>query len=253
MNPAYMATFIVGDIHGYVEPLVDLLAQLRSKIGTDDTVVFLGDYIDRGPATKQCIDALLSFEQEVKGRVEFLCGNHEDWLLRTMSDYRRHSWLLGMEAWDTISSYAPQSTETLQAALNNAGPAVFERCRLPYECFFDQMPEAHLAFFNRLKLFSQTADCTCAHAGVPDKPESFDGHDRASFIWGTHRFPESYSGIRTVVYGHWNNAVIRSDDPPSPKIVGDTIGIDTIAHGVLTAVEMPSRVIFRSGHVVARF
>ena len=56
-----MATIAVGDIHGYLGPLRDLLARLRAEVTQDDTVVFLGDYIDRGPDSKGCIDAIRAF------------------------------------------------------------------------------------------------------------------------------------------------------------------------------------------------
>jgi hypothetical protein len=64
-----MATVAVGDIHGNLPALTDLLDRIRPEIGDGDTVVFLGDYIDRGPASKGCIDAILGFEREVRARV----------------------------------------------------------------------------------------------------------------------------------------------------------------------------------------
>src|SRR6476659_4786 len=104
-----MATIAVGDIHGNLPALNDILSQLRGEAAAGDTVVFLGDYIDRGPDTKRCVDAILEFQQEVSARVVCLRGNHEEWLLRTRRDDRRHSWLLGMEAFDTIRSYSPEA------------------------------------------------------------------------------------------------------------------------------------------------
>jgi hypothetical protein len=47
-----MATIAVGDVHGNLLALTDLLGLLRAQITNEDTVVFLGDYIDRGPDTK---------------------------------------------------------------------------------------------------------------------------------------------------------------------------------------------------------
>jgi serine/threonine protein phosphatase 1 len=44
-----MATIAVGDVHGNLQALNDVLDQLRDEAGPSDTVVFLGDYIDRGP------------------------------------------------------------------------------------------------------------------------------------------------------------------------------------------------------------
>jgi serine/threonine protein phosphatase 1 len=88
-----VATFAIGDIHGHLEALVDLLGQIVPLVQPDDTVVFLGDYVDRGPDSKGCIDAILRLKRTLPGRVVCLKGNHEDWLLATRQDHRKHSWL----------------------------------------------------------------------------------------------------------------------------------------------------------------
>ena len=100
-----MASIAIGDIHGNLAALLDLLGQLRHEVGEEDVVVFLGDYIDRGHDSRGCIDAILAFRRESPAGVTCLRGNHEDWLLRTQQDYACHSWLLGMEGLDTVRSY----------------------------------------------------------------------------------------------------------------------------------------------------
>ena len=90
-------------------------------------MVFLGDYIDRGPDSRGCIDAILSFRRETCAEVVCLRGNHEDWLLRTQTDYARHSWLLGMEALDTVRSYSPEAERTLRDAIAEAGLQLYGR------------------------------------------------------------------------------------------------------------------------------
>ena len=64
-----MATIAIGDIHGQVKPLCDLLERVRPNISAGDTVVFLGDYIDRGRDTRACIDAILEFRRSVPATV----------------------------------------------------------------------------------------------------------------------------------------------------------------------------------------
>jgi serine/threonine protein phosphatase 1 len=54
-----MATIAIGDIHGNLAALEDLLGQLAPDLTTGDTLVFLGDYIDRGPHSRGCIDRIL--------------------------------------------------------------------------------------------------------------------------------------------------------------------------------------------------
>lgn len=142
-----MATIAVGDIHGNLPALSDILEQIRGESSHADTIVFLGDYVDRGPDTKDCVDAILRFEREVTATVVCLAGNHEDWLLRTMRDHRRHSWLLGMEAFETIRSYSVDAELTLREAVLNAGTDLYlGPCALPYEAFFARVPADHIQF-----------------------------------------------------------------------------------------------------------
>jgi serine/threonine protein phosphatase 1 len=162
-----MATIAVGDIHGHRFALEDLLAQIAGEVAEGDTVVFLGDYIDRGPDSKGCVDAILEFRDVVKAEVVCLLGNHEDWLLDTMRDSCRHSWLLGMEGLITIRSYSIDAEQTLRAAASAAGEHLYRgRCPLPYDTFFDTLPAEHVRFFTTLRSYHRTPDCVCAHGGL---------------------------------------------------------------------------------------
>ena len=242
-----MATFAIGDIHGNLAALDNVLNQMRGEVARGDTIVFLGDYIDRGPDTRACVDAILTFEREARADVVCLLGNHEDWFLRTLRDHRRHSWLLGMEAFDTIQSYSPDAARTLREAVTNAGLELYlEPCALPYEAFFDCVPPEHIRFFEGLRLYHQTADGLCTHGGLDPRITGVQHQPREALIWGADTFPQGYEEDEPVVYGHWNNATVNADGWPAPTIVGRTIGIDTISHGVLTAVRLPDGHVFQS-------
>ena len=242
-----MATIMVGDIHGNLPALIDVLDQLHSEVAAGDVIVFLGDYIDRGPDSKACVDTILSFRKEVPARVVCLRGNHEDWLLRTMLDYSRHSWLVGMEAFDTIRSYSPKAVSMLRQACGEAGLQLFiGRCVLPYEVFFDAMPLPHRAFFLELQLSFLSPDCICTHAGLDPSLKRLEDQSHESLIWGHEDFPARYKDETVVAYGHWDNAEVDANGWPAPRTLGRTIGIDTISHGVLTAIRLPDQRVFQS-------
>jgi serine/threonine protein phosphatase 1 len=186
----------------------------------------------------------------VDAEVIGLCGNHEDWMLQTMANYSKHSWLLGMEPMDTIRSYSPAAAEELQKAARAAGARLYlGGCELPYNAFFDAMPASHRSFFENLRTHYRNDDCICAHAGVDPafpigKPLQ---HPRRSLIWGASGFPHLYTGREVVLYGHRNNADLDENDWPRPAILGCTYGLDTIAHGVLTAIRVPELRVYQSG------
>jgi serine/threonine protein phosphatase 1 len=242
-----MATIAVGDIHGNRPALDDMLVQIRSEVAAGDTIVFLGDYIDRGPDTRGCVDAILGFQREVEAEVVCLLGNHEDWFLRTLRDYHCHSWLLGMEAFDTMQSYSVEAARTLREAKSHAGAGLYlGRGALPYEAFFDCVPQEHIRFLEGLRLYHQTADCVCTHGGLDPRVARVQDQAREALVWGAGSFPNGYEGAEVVVYGHRNNAALNADGWPAPMIVGRTIGVDTISHGVLTAVRLPDQRVFQS-------
>jgi len=242
-----MATIAVGDIHGNLLALTDVLDQIRRELQPSDTVVFLGDYIDRGPDAKGCVDAILKFRSEVAADVVPLMGNHEDWMLSTFHDHRRHSWLLGMEAFDTIRSYSAEAERVLREAKAGSAAAVhLEQVPLPYDVFFDHVPDRNLEFFRDLRLYHRTADCVCTHGGLDPQVSELRKQSPHDLMWGAGTFPDGYDGSDLVVYGHRNNATLDDDGWPGPKIVGQTIGIDTISHGVLTAIRLPDRRLFQS-------
>lgn len=243
-----MPTIAVGDIHGNLHALNDILDQIRAYSGRGETIVFLGDYLDRGPDAKGCVDAILRFRREVEAEVVCLLGNHEDWFLRTLRDYSQHSWLLGMEAFDTIRSYSVDAAHRLRLTAMARGTQLFSgRCKLPYEAFFDCVPLDHIRFFQDLRLYHQNADCVCTHGGVDPRVARIDEQDREAVIWGTADFPNGYDGAELVVYGHWNNATLDANGWPAPTRVHRTIGIDSISHGVLTAIRVPDQHVFQSG------
>lgn len=243
-----MATIAIGDIHGNLAALRDLLDRLHGEAHRGDVVVFLGDYIDRGRKTRECIETILAFRRDSRADVVCLRGNHEAWMLRTMVDYSRHSWLMGMEALDTIRSYSPDAANALADALSAAGLRLFlgGGCRLPYDLFFEAMPAEHRQFFSQLACSYGNDECICTHAGLdPELPRLTDQSSEVC-VWGHAAFPSAYVGARPVVYGHWNNAELDAEGWPRPRIVGNTIGLDTISHGVLSAIRLPDRTLFQS-------
>ena len=105
----------IGDLHGHREPLKMLLEKI--DLSPSDCLVFIGDYIDRGSDTRGCIDRILEFQSNTPAGVVGLLGNHEDWMLQSLRDPTRHSWVLSREAFTTITSYSASAATKLRSAL----------------------------------------------------------------------------------------------------------------------------------------
>jgi serine/threonine protein phosphatase 1 len=243
-----MATIAIGDVHGNLRALTDLLERIAPEVGDTDTVVFLGDYVDRGPDSRGCVNRILEFSEAIRAQVVALLGNHEDWLLRTYHDYACHSWVLGMRGLDTIRSYSVEAAQELNNEIVRLGWAeiVAERLPLSYEVFFDAMPEEHIEFFTELKSFHRTPEAVCVHGGLDPDRGKIEEQSKENLVWGTRDFPERYVGEDTIIYGHKDDPVLDEKDWPQPRVFGRTYGLDTISNGVLTAIRMPDGTIFQS-------
>lgn len=243
-----MSTIAVGDVHGNLDALLDLLDRLLPTMRQEDTLVFLGDLIDRGPDSRGVIEQLVNLRDQASFETVFLLGNHELWMLDSLRDATKHHWALSCSAFATIASYGPEVAEDLRRRFGEAGPRLFEETiAMPYEQFFERLPSAHLALFKGMRHFHQSPDVTCVHGGVrlDGTPPSED--DGGSLVWGHPDFPEEYRGDANVVYGHHDDAIEDPNGCLQPRVLnGRTFGIDTISHGVLTAMRFPELKVFQS-------
>ena len=242
-----MATLAIGDIHGNLRALNDLLEKVIPKLSFDDTVVFLGDIIDGAPDSKGCVDRVIQFADQTKAKIVYLKGNHEEWFFDTMHDHTRHSWLISMKGLTTIASYSPEAEQLIRREMQRIGPPlIVDHLPLPYDEFFKHVPQHHIDFFQKLVTYHRSEDCVCVHGGVSRNYTAVENEDEHMLIWGQNGFPEYYKGADTIVYGHWSKKIDIKHGWPVPWIVGNTIGIDSISHGVLTANWMPDRRIVQS-------
>ncbi|MGE3143017.1 MAG: metallophosphoesterase [Hyphomonadaceae bacterium] len=189
--------FAVGDIHGRA----DLLARMFDEIeklapaphAAAPVVVFLGDYVDRGPDSAEVLALLLQTGRPEGFERRFLKGNHEQALLAFLDDpVRARDWLLhgGQE---TLVSYgvAPPPWGAGQTVLQAAAAK-----------FLEALPARHLDFLRALEPSFVAGDYLFAHAGVdPAKPA--DAQSERDLCWIRRRFLEDKRAYtHVVVHGH---------------------------------------------------
>lgn len=213
--------YIIGDIHGHFDKLTRLFDKIKKHITIDDSIIFLGDYIDRGPRSYDVIEFLIDIKK--KYRIICLKGNHEELFL---------NYLNGKDA---------------SAFLYNGGRATVHS----YEEAIGKMslPEDHKIFFNSLQLYYETTDFIAVHAGLrPGRP--FAKQSEKDMLWIREEFYlQHYSWHKLIVFGHTASTTITGipyeiyDDP-----VKNIICIDTGAAygGRLTCLRLPDKMIFQS-------
>jgi serine/threonine protein phosphatase 1 len=225
--------FAIGDIHGCRQELATLLAEIHPEPG--DTVVFLGDYIDRGPDSKGVLDDLIAYEQACPATVIFLRGNHEDMFL----DYLGGLAAVGYgEAFLTNGGRRTLASYGITVPWHGGSYADTARLDLAHgRSLAAKIPPVHLAFLERTRLAYEWGDHLCVHAGINPR-RTWDDQDPEDLLWIRGDFINHKHPVepRTVVFGH----TPRLD--PLVDRVGGKIGIDTgcVYGRVLTAIELPS-------------
>ncbi len=215
--------YAIGDIHGYNDKLCELLNRLEPR--EDDTVVFIGDYIDRGPDSAGVVETIFNLRETTN--CICLRGNHEEMMMGTRA-YHDPGWNEGI----------PPDESMVWAA--NGGPGTIasykERFPAPPNArWFDCVPQSHWDFYLATLMEYQAGDYRFVHAGFLPTGESWEGEDsdldprlwiREPFLSST----EDFGGI--VVFGHTPQ---RSGQP---LFMENKIGIDTACAygGPLTAL-----------------
>ena len=222
--PAGTRVYAIGDIHGRA----DLLRTLTLLVHEDayrrqaprNVVVYLGDYVDRGPESRGVVELLLREPLPGFERVH-LRGNHEDIVLRFLEDVCVRAELARL--WR--HGDAGRATASPPRRPCRASPSCGARsASSPSGC-----RAAHLDFLRALRLSHEEGDYVFVHAGVkPGVPlEQQSEHD---MLWIRDEFLRSDAAFgRVVVHGHTIS--------PGPEVRRNRIGIDTGA--------------FMSGHLTA--
>ncbi|MFQ5730876.1 MAG: metallophosphoesterase [Planctomycetaceae bacterium] len=186
-------TLAIGDIHGCDIALETMLAHLQPTV--DDTVVVLGDVVDRGPNTKRCIDLLL--ELRASCRLVFLLGNHEEMMLDALDG---GSW---SGSWP---AYGGQEVIDSYGGIGN-------------------IPEAHLEFMRSGLDYHETQEMIFVHANLqPDV--ALDQQDADWLRWNHLTGNEQpHPSGKWVVCGHTRLA------DGVPAILNGWVCIDTFVCG----------------------
>jgi serine/threonine protein phosphatase 1 len=192
--PAELRIYAIGDIHGRLDLLNELLARISSDITLRPTArplyVFLGDYIDRGSASRETIDRLI--EHGKTHESIFLKGNHELIAIKCLSDRGLFDQWLRLGGLETLVSYGVPA-ETLAN-----GKQIAEL----QSAFHGALPQAHFRFFRDLKNSFECGDFFFAHAGVKPNVE-LSRQKENDLLWIRGEFLSSKDDFgKIVVHGH---------------------------------------------------
>jgi len=199
--------FAIGDIHGCFEKIRTLMERLPVDFA-QDKLVFLGDYVDRGPDSRGVLDLMIRIQQENPTSTIFLKGNHEAMFLDYLENGPLKNSFLKFGGEETIRSYGI------------AGSSI-------------DIPDDHLTFIKGLRPLYVTEKFCFVHAGLlPDVP--LEKQKEEDILWIRFNFIKSdYDWGKRIIFGH--------TPFDTPLIEKNKIGIDTgaVYGGRLTCLVLP--------------
>jgi serine/threonine protein phosphatase 1 len=170
-----MRTLAIGDIHGCHVALTTLLEQVEPK--PSDRIIFLGDYIDRGPASRQVVESLLQLKD---GRAAlFLRGNHEVMILDARED------VLKSNLWQSYGGL--EALESYHAGYNQN-----------WQKF---IPATHWKFFEQTARYFESQSDIFIHACLDAETDMDDQPDWLLYWESVDRLRPHKSGKR-IICGH---------------------------------------------------
>ena len=240
-----MKTFVVGDIHGRRAQFAGLLKSLP-RDAASDTLVFLGDLIDRGPDAPGVVSDVIELYNDDPERVVVIRGNHEQMMLDFIDEDSR-LWLSpatgGEETFQQYTESPPQ-TETEED---------FEKARRKIEA---SVPPEHLEFFRERPLYHEDCYALYVHAGLDHgkHPRDTEAHH---LLWTRdEEFYKKYRG-KPCVFGHTPTTflpLLGRLGRHGIYISHSAIGIDTgyNYNSPLTCLSLPDFTLYQSfadGHL----
>jgi serine/threonine protein phosphatase 1 len=181
-------TFAVGDVHGCYTQLEAMLRRIEGYGA--GTVVFLGDYVDRGPNSCGVVRRLIEGPNSADWKWITLMGNHEDMMVGAQDGRYDEGWWLDNGGLETLTSYG------------------------------NDIPAVHLEWAASLQMIHQDEHRIFVHAGVRDGIY-FEDQTANDLMWT--RFPAGYSGEywgKHLVHGH-------TPSPKNPQTTGNRTNLDS--------------------------
>ena len=195
-----MNIFAIGDIHGCLKQLISLqknILNTKNFKKDNDLLLYIGDYIDRGPHSKDVINQIIKLQKENIKSI-FLMGNHEqvmiDFLFNKINNLK---YWLNLGADQTFKSYKIEVVEFIKDGFEDDK---IDRLR---SVLLNELSDEHIHFLKNLRLSYSVGNYLFVHAGInPEK--TLKDQDKMDFLWSRSDqfFNKNFKFKQIIIHGH---------------------------------------------------
>ena len=206
--------FIFSDVHGCIEEMNELLTHWNPE---KETLVYLGDAVDRGPDSLGVVQRLYELKKQYRNKVVVLKGNHDSDFVQWVYSGDMAGFLLSEDIKTTVRSFYKNDLEKHR-----------KDSRSQKAAYIKHNFKEEISFLNHLPLFHETEHCIFVHAGIDLNKEDWRDDGENTFLWIRKEFYfYKKKAPKKVFFGHTATSFLgKADNDIWISEEEDKIGID---------------------------
>ena len=231
-RPSPKCIYVIADIHGQLQGL-NLILKRILPLRPQDELIFLGDYIDRGPDSYGVINRLIEIKTLFNDQVVFIRGNHEDLLLKSMNLEPWGVLLNPYATWMQNGGFQCAESYAVKNKINPKQVYGMNQSRIKEIIFQD-----HLDFIMEdTKFYYETNDYIFCHAGI-DPLVTATQQDAHTLMWDRSLFTFMQSNLNYDA--PWEKTIICGHSWLGPLITPKYMMLDCLRNNKLICLEINS-------------
>lgn len=191
--------YALADIHGYLDILKE--AMKKVELSGDNKLIFLGDYIDGGPESKETLEYIFNLQKQYPTQVIALKGNHEEWFIDWLENEIEIAYFQADKNLTTLRTFLKSNQLGVIANYLKNGKSLFEINDIIKKYIKSNCPEL-ISRVKSLPLYYETENQIFVHAGVDEEAGEYwsYGTDDAYY---TSKYPPTVGAFyKDIIAGH---------------------------------------------------
>lgn len=228
-RPSPRNIYVIADLHGKYKSLLSILKRIL-PLKEKDEIIFLGDYVDRGPKSAHIIEKFIELKKEYGDRITFLLGNHELMMMETLGLVKTD--LINNVELVWLQNGAPETIRSYASFLN------LKDFSLSLDRFRQIVPDTHKEFLKSLKPFYETTNYIFSHAGFD--PVNPDNNDLYVLLWDKSLYSYVINCIANERKLGWTKTIVTGHNFNGPIVYDKYMMLDTSKKKDVLCVELNS-------------
>lgn len=200
--------YAVADIHGHLDILKETMK--RVELSGDNKLIFLGDYIDSGPSSKETLEYIFNLQKQYPNQIVALKGNHEEWFIDWLENEIEIAYFQADKDFATLKTFLKSNQLGIIANYLQKGKSLFEVNDIIKKYIKANCPEL-ISWVKKLPVYYETENQIFVHAGVDEEAGEFWRYGTDDSFY-TSKYPPTVGAFyKDIIAGHTGTSFFTDD------------------------------------------